>query len=156
MENRELITSLRSQSTWRLVGFGIITYGVYLAYYIKTQTAILNKRLERDMMISKSFTDGFMVLSYVSLILFIPYFLVPEGHPLEIVSNVVDLVWGVVLLIWGFKARNRLNRLCQLRSDTREWLNGFWTFLFTPFYFNYKINKLSDVVAEQESGHVRK
>lgn len=25
-------------------------------------------------------------------------------------------------------------------KNNNEWFNGFWTFLLSPYYFNYKIN----------------
>ena len=43
MKEMQAIQQFKDQSTAKLVGLGIITYGVYLAYYIKRQTARINK-----------------------------------------------------------------------------------------------------------------
>jgi len=150
MLNMECITSLKSQSTWRLLGLGIITIGIYFAHYIRGQTAKLNQYLDESSIISKSFIDGFVLLSYLSVLLIIPYILVDDGHPIEMVSDILDFIWSIYLLVWGFKARNRVNKICQLRSDEREWFSGLWTFLFTPLYFNYKVNVLCESFAEHK------
>lgn len=148
MQTNELITSLKSQSTWKLLGLGLITYGIYFAYYARSQSLIMNRHLTGSSVISTSFTTTLLILSYVSLALFIPYLLVDDGHPIELISNIVDLSCNILLIVWGFKARNRVNMICGFRSDQPEWFNGFWTFLFTPLYFNYKVNTLSEKIAE--------
>lgn len=149
MENRELIQKLKDQSTWRLLGLGIITYGVYYAHYIKWQTDKINSRLDKDTAISSAFITSLFIISYISAALFIPYIIVDEGHPVELISSAADLLWAIMFIVWGFKVRNRVNSLCSLQRGTNKWFHGFWTFLFTPLYFNYKVNQLNEGYAEQ-------
>lgn len=149
MNNHDLIRNLKDQSTWRLLGLGLITYGVYFAYYVKKQTGKINGRLDKDAAISDGFVNSFFIMSYVSAALFIPYLFVDDGHPIESIGSIADTISGILLVVWGFKARNRVNNLCSLDKKSGSWFHGVWTFLFTPLYFNYKINRLS---AENNGG----
>jgi len=143
MENKELIEKLKNQSTWKLLGLGVVTFGVYFAHYIKKQTDIINEHLHIDLQISKGFIISIMILSYASVALFIAYLIVDYGHPIEKVSHITDKVWAIMLVVWGFKARNRVNSHCFLISNRKNWFHGLWTFFFTPLYFNYKVNQLN-------------
>ena len=150
MKEMQAIQQFKDQSTAKLVGLGIITYGVYLAYYIKRQTARINKIIGEEERISEGFVDSIMALSYISLILFVAYLIVDEGHPVEIVSDITDRVWALMLLIWGFKARNRIHSAYEITTEDTEWFHGFWTFILSPVYFNYKINCICGDREEQE------
>lgn len=143
MENPDLIVKLKEQSTWRLLGLGIVTYGIYFAHYINKQTNKINGHLNTDKAISNGFIIAFFVMTYLSAALFIAYLVVDYGYPIEIIANVADSICGVMLIVWGFKARNRVNSLCSSNSESKYWFHGLWTFLFSPLYFNYKVNWLT-------------
>ena len=88
-------------------------------------------------------------MSYASLVLFIAYMFVEEGHPIEGVSGLVDMIVSIMLIVWGFKARNRVNSSCDFTPESSDWFHGFWTFLFSPLYFNYKVNCILEGNVEQ-------
>jgi hypothetical protein len=139
----DLIGELKSQSTWVLVGLGLITYGIYFAHYSARQSKILNRHLGTSAHIPGVLIVAFMFVSYVSLLFFPTIFLFEENHLLVLIGDVIDLVWFSLILIWGFYARNKFNKLVCTSSADDRWLSAFWTFLFTPYYFNYKINKIN-------------
>jgi len=147
----DLIRDLRSQSTWRLFGLAVVTYGVYYAHYIVRQTRVLNERLPDDGKISPAFASSILTLAYLTLGLFIGYLFVEEDHPIAVAGNVLDRVWMLLILVWGFYARNRMNTLTSSQRGELTWFSGLWTLLFTPLYFNYKINVLS---SSGETGRV--
>lgn len=149
MKDITSIDRFKEQSTWRLFGLGMITYGIYFAYFMKRQTHKINESLADDDKISDAFVNAILIFSYVSLLLFIGYLFVDEGHPLESLSNAVDRAWGLMLLVWGFKARNRVNTIFGISKDDPKWFHGLWTFLFSPLYFNYKINQICEQYAVQ-------
>lgn len=144
MEDRELIEKLKDQSTWRLFGLGFITYGVYFAYYVRRQTDKINAHLDGQAAISDGFVSSFFVMSYLSAALLVAYIFVPYGNPIETASDFADWIWVVMLLVWGFKARNRVNSVCRFDPSSPNWFQGVWTFLLTPLYFNYKVNQLNE------------
>ncbi len=84
----------------------------------------------------------------MNVILLVPYVLVEEGDPIEAISDSLDTIWVVFVLIWTFKARNRMNMLLAVTKDQPCWFHGLWTFLFTFLYFNFKINSLNEHYAE--------
>ena len=142
MKNR-ITPQLEYDSTWKLLGLGIITYAVYFAHYIKKQTAIINEHCEENERISDSFITFIMVISYVSLGFFFACLFVDETHPISAISSFVDMVNNIAFIVWGFKARNRMNLILSAQKKENEWFHGLWTFFFTPLYFNFKINKLN-------------
>jgi hypothetical protein len=149
MNRGEIVGRLKSQGTWRLFLLGLITLGIYLAYYIKRQTTIINQNLEGERQISEGLVNLIMILAFVTAILIVPYILVEEGHPVAVISNFLDRVWIILVMIWAFKARKRMNLLLAATKDQPFWFHGFWTFLFSAMYFNFKINKLNEKFAEQ-------
>ena len=151
MKDISSIIKFRKQSTWALLGLGIITYGVYFAHYIKDQTTRINDLVEEGQEISSGFVSSIIIMSYLSLFLFLAFMLVDEGHPVETVSNVFDRIWGVMLLVWGFMARNRVNSYFEIEEDNPNWFHGLWTFLFSPMYFNYKVNCICEESVEQSN-----
>ena len=144
LEDKDSIISFKSQSSWRLSGLGIITYGVYFAHYIKLQTTKLNKLFNDEQKISNRFVNLILVMSYISLILFIAFIFADEGHPVERVSDKVDLILVIMILVWGLKAGRRLNTYYKLKKSDKEWFNDFWSAFLSPIYFNYKINKICE------------
>ena len=139
---------LKSQSTWRLFFLSLITLGIYTAHYIRRQTKIINEHLDKEKEISEGFVTVILLLAYLTVTLIVPYVMVEEGHPVERISDSLDTVFGLLVLIWAFMARNRMNALLAATKGQPQWFHGLWTFLFTAFYFNFKINTLNDDFAE--------
>ena len=151
MKNK-IIPELKYGSTWKLFALGFITYGVYLAHYIKKKTSVINDHYEGNDKISDSFVNFVIVINYISLALFFPYLFVEETHPIAVLSGLIDLICGIAFIVWGFKARNRMNEILSAQKNQNVWFHGLWTFLFTPLYFNFKVNKLNETVDQVGTG----
>ena len=139
-----ILQDLKSQSTWRLFFLTIITLGIYSAHYLRRQTNILNKHLGHNQQISSILVTFVLIVTYISAILVIPYSLLAEGHIIDDISGVIDIVFYICTLVWVFKVRNRINTILQTKSFNRNWFHGIWTFLFHELYINYQINKLNE------------
>ena len=143
-----LVQKLKSQSTWRLLGLGFITYGIYFAHYISMQSKIINAYTYREDNIPMLFVSLFMALSYANFVLFFAVIYVQlyvaHDHQVVIVDQVASDVWTIMLIVWGFMARNRVNKELGFLPDEHQWFHGLWTFMFSPMYFNYKINVLNE------------
>ena len=146
------IRELRSQSTARLVLLTIVTYAVYPVYFMKRLTGQVNACLDSGLRISDGFVVANFIFAYLSLAMLLPYILVPEGHPVEYLSKIFDHLSLLLLLVWSFKVRNRMNIILASRPGNPSWFHGFWTFLFQYYYINYKINVLSVAEPEQRAG----
>jgi hypothetical protein len=146
VEHRELLPSLRCQSTWALLGLGMITLGVYYGHYCLRQTRVINRHAGRDL-IPPAVAIIALVGQYASLGLFVGYFFVDEHHPIAIASNAADKLSMLPIMVWGFYGRSALNRLLALGEKNPHRLSGLWTFLFSPLHFNYRVNQLNQAPA---------
>jgi len=142
MVNKDVVQKLQTQSTLKLVFLIFITLGIYAAHYVRRQTRIINQYLEAEDRLSEGFLVAFLLLSYICVLMIVPYAFVAEGHPIESVSSLLDLAWGLVFLYWAFWAKARMNSLLSASKGDDYWFNGLWTFLFTGMYFNYRVNKI--------------
>jgi hypothetical protein len=142
---KTLLRSLRSQSTWRLLALGFITYGVYFGHYIRGRTLILNRHFPANRAIPPFLVWTVLLLGYVNLSLFVFDSIVELSEPVAAGSQLVDLAWGAAVIVWGFRARSRMHFLLSATYGDDFWFNRLTTFLFTPVYFNYKVNVLEDL-----------
>jgi hypothetical protein len=145
-----LIKNLKSQSTWRLFGLGLITYGIYWAHYIAKQTEVINRSLDDKLKISKYLVNTILAVSYFSLTMLIGTIAYEKVHLIEIASKVTDRIWITLILVWGFQARNRVNLQTGANPSSPNWFHGFWIFIFAALYFNYKINILNSETHKPE------
>ena len=146
MNKDGLLVSLRSQSTFRLLCLSIVTLGVYTSYYMRRQTRIFNRHLQEEDAIPEMFVSGLIIVAWTGVAMLVPYMLVEEGHPVELLSDFIDLLWGILALAWSFTARKCMNTLLSASKKDEEWFNGIWTFIFTVMYFNYKVNSINEAM----------
>lgn len=104
----------------------------------------MNAHLSPERAMSETFLMLVLNLQIVSFVLFLPYVLTPEGHWIEPISDATDLAAGLAFMVWGFRMRTRAQELFGYGSGFFVHLGGLWTFLFSPFYFNYKINQICE------------
>ncbi len=143
------IQELKSQSTLRLFLLTVITYAVYPVHYLRRLTNLINVQLVPPDRISHGFIVANFAFAYLSLVLLVPYIVVPEGHPLEIISEVIDMISLILILVWSFKVRNRLNSALGSKPGDPSWFHAGWTVFLEYLYINHKINVLSKREAGQ-------
>ena len=144
MQQHDLIRELKWKSSWLFVGLQFITFGIYAAHYIKKQTAKINDRLRKDEAISDIFVVSIFAITYLYTALSL-YF--HDGPTEDLVFEgiaIIGLMQFIMLIIWSFMARNRMNKICSLKCS-----DELWTFCFPVFYFNYRVNELNEKIAEQ-------
>jgi len=139
--NNSFIESLKVQSTWKLVGLSIVTLGIYYAHYMRNQNFIINDNVSNDDKISETFATAFLVFTYTSVI-FMPINMFIQSATIDTIYSIFNSIVLVMIITWGFKARNRLNKYCNFDKSNKYWFHGLWTFFLTPYYFNYKVNSI--------------
>jgi hypothetical protein len=152
MKKIKSIVRFKDQSTLRLLFLSTITLSVYYAHYIKRQTNKINEIVEGDKKISAGFASVIMILTYVQILIAIadifvgePFpILIDEGYQVEPWRGIVSRTWIAMVIVWSFKARNRLNEFFEITKADDQWFHGFWTFIFQAFYFNYKVNSICE------------
>lgn len=141
------VKDLKKQSTWILLLLNIITFNVYGAHYIYTQSKKLNHVLNEEEKISDLLQGSILLSAYImmfgTILSILSYSVFVDS-----ISNIASLVLTITLIVWSFKVRNRMNKLLNLHKSDSNWFHGFWTFLFPPYYFNYKINCLNEQINE--------
>ena len=83
--------------------------------------------------------------------LYIGSYFVNYSEPVYTLDALLNWAWIILELVWGFKARNALNFIYNFKKGSEPWFHGFWTFLFTQLYFNYKVNSLNERLAEAQA-----
>ncbi|MCG8685545.1 MAG: DUF4234 domain-containing protein [Desulfobacterales bacterium] len=139
-----LVRELRKQSTGKLLLLTIVTLGIYSAHYIERQTVIINKYINDGNHIAKGLVSTILLLAYGSVLFIVPSFFFEETHIINVVGDVLEFVWSILVIVWSFKARNRMNHLLSTVKGEKAWFHGFWTFFFQYLYVNYKINQLNE------------
>ena len=145
LEQRRLAEDFRWGSTWKLVGFALVTLGVHPGLFALRKGREMNACLPEARAMSERFLLLVLNLQILSVLLVVPYVLLPEGHWIEPVSDASDWAGGVALVVWGFRMRVRAQELFGFGSGFSVFPGGLWTFLFSPFYFNFKINQICGV-----------
>lgn len=169
MDEKQFYSQLKSESTWKLFGLSVITLGIYLAYYIKKKSQKINNFLESDQRISDNFASGMVYISYISVMTLIFYFVAAylmifslDGETyysetnsigatitlafIRLISDLIGMIFNILVIVWAFKMRNRINSLNQYNPSDKKWFHGFWTFLFSTLYINFKINKIHTAI----------
>ncbi|MBC8285513.1 MAG: hypothetical protein H8E32_17000 [Nitrospinae bacterium] len=146
--NVDLIKKLKSQGTWRLFFLVLVSLSVYYGHYIKRQSRWINELISNeDEKISSTLVIGILVLGYLGAASSIASFFYKEG-PLLIILGAIHYIWITCLCVWSLVAGKRMNMLNSAEEGSEVWFHGFWGMFFTPLYFNYKVNKLNEMLTE--------
>ena len=160
-----MITSLnplRKHRTLTLILLSKITGDIYLGHYVRRQTRIMNDIIPEtdteDMTLLSGSQNNLNVLA--KLIFFSNYLLaagliiflvliaiLPDNH---IALNMMGLLLNLTAKMsyalgigWSFMARNRMNTFLKTKPEDPHYFHVLWTLLFGIFYFNFKINRLT-------------
>ena len=92
-----------------------------------------------------------LIATYISVIQLIPYFAAifffPEyEQTMDTTTEIVERISRILILVWGFKFGNRMNRLLDASKSSDKWFHGLPIFFLSPLYHNYKINSLAQRV----------
>ncbi|MBA4503353.1 DUF4234 domain-containing protein [Marinobacterium marinum] len=131
-------------TTWGVFALLIVTFGIYGIYWLYTRTNRLNQISDDPI------SAGFMNITtgcYIGSVIF-PFLLMPLPYELmsvlSLLSPVLSLAGMILMVVWVFKFRNRLNRVTQSKGKP-TWCGPILTFFFNVLYLNYKVNQNIDM-----------
>lgn len=135
-------------STWLVLLLSVVTLGIYAFWWIYDRTRKLNTIAEDEL--PMGLVKTYIVLSLLGT--FLPFVFAAvminsaQGGAFVFVSllgNLLSFAGFVLLEIWAFQFRNRLNSLTNSQGK-ETWAGGVMTFFFTVLYMSYKINQHID------------
>lgn len=128
-----------------LLLLGVISYGLYWAYYARSQTQKINAEVDDSLKISTFFVHTLFVMSHLSFAFFLFYTFLGEAAANSIMgSQFVDIIRTLMLVVWGLLARDAVNAHCDIKRTEEDWFSGPLSFFFSPLYFNYKVDVLNE------------
>ena len=145
------IKAFKRFTTWAVLGLAIITFGIYAYYWMFSRTKTLNS------VIPENKVAGWLVptvigLGVINILLsFLPFASPELAASLAVISLPLSLIGFVLMIVWAFKFRNRLNIISGSSKGNVFWLGPILTFFFQLYYFQYKINQMHDASSQGQS-----
>lgn len=139
-EQAESLAIFPRFSTWFVFLLSFATLGLYILYWLYNRSRILN-RLKGISPISDTFIFLTLGFNVVSIPVNIGEAFVNQNQEYILASNILYIVSTLLLLIWAFKFRHRLNDFLQKSPYPTSRLGPVFTFLFQSLYLSYKINQ---------------
>lgn len=140
------LSEFKRVSTWKVFFLSLITFGIYIYYWIYSRTKILNK-LPSVEPIGNVFMNSVIVFLILSCIL--GWFTkVNTDSSLLALSQVVSFAASALAIIWCFKFKNRLNTFISNNIGNGSMLTPIMTFFFQVLYLSYKLNENIDAIGK--------
>ena len=135
------LSRLQHISTLKLVLLALCTLGIYLAFYIRRQSAVINALTTNPgQQLSPWFSVAPQLLAFASLFTQLLYF-ADINESARHLNEVVGLMFNLSLAVWGFAARSSMQHIIATQKGPDLLFDGLLTLLLSPFYFNYRINE---------------
>ena len=145
------IKAFKRFTTWGVVGLAIITLGIYGYYWMHTRTKVLNSLIPENK-IAPWLVPAVIGLGVINILLSILPLVSPENAvAASQISLPFSIIGFVLVVMWAFKFRNRLNIISGSRKGSPFWLGPILTFFFQLYYFQYKINQMHDASTHGQS-----
>lgn len=145
------IKAFKRFTTWGVIGLAIITLGIYGYYWMYSRTKILNTLIPENK-VATWVVPAIIGLGAINLLISLLPFVSPElALSLSLISLPLSLIGFVLVVMWAFKFRNRLNIISGSSKGNVFWLGPILTFFFQLYYFQYKINQMHDASSQRQS-----
>lgn len=130
---------LPDMSVFLLIIISMVTYGIYMPFWFFNRRDALNN-LKSDTKISDAVIIIAIVMAIISGALLVPSY---RSWFAERLDGMISLAQWVVFLVLSFQVRR------MLMDHYKIPISGIWTFLFSIFYLQYKINRLNEIYAKK-------
>jgi fumarate reductase subunit D len=127
-------------STWYVFGLALVTMNLYIFYWLYSRTRTLN-RLKGISPIGDTFILSTIIINIVSLLLSLGGVIIKNSSEYVLMSNITSIIAGILVLVWVFKFRHRLNDFLEQHQLPHRKAGPVFTFLFQTLHLSYKINE---------------
>jgi uncharacterized membrane protein len=134
-------------STWYVLGLTFITLGLYSVYWLFSRSRRLNK-LKYIEPVSETYmqvTAAAWVLSYP---VGIGEIYMQDNASYLLFSRGLEIATAMMILVWAFMFRNRLNTFLEHCSVKTSRLSPVLTFFFNVLYLSFKVNQNLELAEE--------
>jgi hypothetical protein len=128
------------QSVWRLIVIVLGSLGCCIALWLWASSRALDRNLP-GRRIASWYSPVSAGLTCASLALVLAELRFPDAATLHVVTRIAIYLTFLLLLIWTFKVRNRVNLLLRSTRRSPFWLHGFWTATLGVVYIQKQINE---------------
>lgn len=129
-------------SAWGVFGLSVITFGIYMVYWLYSRTQVLNA------FHSNKISDAVINLAMIGFILNLASSVIPESYyeslAVSLAVMAISIGYLVFYLIWLFGFRARLLEIAHADGHPEFRVNPVLTFFFSNIYLQYKINQYID------------
>lgn len=147
-QGRNFIQNFPRFPTLLFVAIGIFTMGLFVYYWIYTRNQRLNRCLPDSLKVPEWLINSTVILGVIGFVMSSIQLMMPGTSLATSTSgaqSILGLLAFALALVWLYNFRSQLNRLSGARPGDAIWVNGFWLFLFTTYYLQYKINQIHDL-----------
>ena len=141
-------TSVKRNHTILFIIYSVITLTIYLWFWVFSRKNIINQLTESK--ITESLPAFFVIISILSALLQ-GYGGAQLDESAIAAGNGLSLISVVLMIVIAFQMKKVLKEF----SDNNEMkipYNGFFTFLFSFTYINYKLNENIDYINQNSIG----
>lgn len=135
------VRQFRRQSVWAVIGLTIITAAIYIPFWLRRQTRVLNQNLPNLRVPGWLFPVS-LVLSILNIGWVIPEIITDDDPRIMAIGKIINKIDIVILIAYVFTVRHRMNLVLNAAKGSVAWLSGLLTFLLSIYYLQFKINRL--------------
>ena len=137
-------TSVKRNPTILFIIFTVITFSIYPWFWVFSRKKILNQLTESK--ITESLPVIFVITSILSAFLQ-GYGETQLDESAIAVSGFLQLISVVLMVVIAFQMKKVLEEF-SVNNEMKISYNGFFTFLLSFMYINYKLNENIDYIAQ--------
>lgn len=134
------IQQLPQISVLLIFALSFLTLGIYNLYWLYKRCSEVNGLLDEPK-IPTGLMNSVIALFAANIILSI-WGSAAVDETILLLSNLVNLIYAVLLIYLVFVLRHRLNLLANAVKGDASWFWPIMTFFFQALYLQYKINKI--------------
>lgn len=146
------ITELKDAVDTKTLNFVLLTFataGIYPILWMYKHHSTL------ESITKKTISDSTFII-WVAVCVGLGGALAGTGdETLDVIAALFTIGSWVLYIVWAFRAKTALQEYALNEHKLELRMNAFYTFLFTLYYINYRINDLPEAKRKQDvlSGH---
>lgn len=130
------IENFKRFSAWGVFGLGLITFGIYTAYWLYNRASTINVFHKNK--IPEKLISIFLIVFIANFLFQIASTIFGDINAITAISLLISLVFYILFLVLLFNLRSRLAEITGIKPGP------ILTFFFNAIYLQYKINEAID------------